>query len=300
MWRKTLPKPSPHAVGAHEEDHVRSLLTKAAQQLGFELPAEAICFGVIKQGPYAKIGFGHDLSNKEYLLYPLARRDDQETEARLSAMAVSKLFSHLHEQHWRRLRDKAIKEEYQNPHDQYDGTILSRWLYRFARNHPDKTKRYSEKFVIGQEMRPVGRIIVGNHEIECEDPNIVLPMKLPETIRNGIAIRRLRELLDWPSCGDAELDKEIREALILKAEDHINGTTIQLIGAVRKPINGRTEDQWRHLRKQSAIGIVDYKGQEESVFDYEATLSFYRSDLNKIGIRTSALIPYHEKPMAED
>ncbi len=300
MPRMTPSRPSPYAVGAHEEDHVRSLMTEAARRLGFDLPAEAISFGVIKQGPYAKIGFGHDLNNKEYILFPLAKRESAETKAQLSAMGVSKLFSHLHEQHWRRLRSEAIEGEYEDLHDQYDGTALSRWLYRFARNHPDKTKGYSEKYILGHEMRPVGRIIVGNHEIECDDPSIVIPMKLPETLRNGIAIRRLRELMDWPSCGDSDLDEEVRGALILGAEDHINGTSIRLINYARKPINGREEDGWRHLRKLSAVGHVDYKDHGESIFNYETTLSFYRNDLNEKGIKAPALIPYHKCLVLED
>lgn len=299
MLRIRAPQPCTYAVQGYEEEHVQALFIEAAQRLGYELPGEAISFGRLKGGPYAKIGFGHDLNNKEYILFPLCQRESIEIEARLSARAVSTLFRHLHEQHWRRLRMEAIIGEYQNPHDQYDATALSRWLYVFAQNYPDKVKRYSKQ-IVEHEMKIVGRFAIGNHEIECDDPSIVIPVELPETIRNGIAIRWLRELMDWPSCGDPLIDEEVRGSLILSAEKHAKGTEIRLIGSGRKPITGREEDQWRQLKKLSSLGVIHYKGEAESEFDYEATISYHRSNLNKIGIRTTALIPYHDKLIAAD
>ena len=92
----------------------------------------------------------------------------------------------------------------------------------------------------------------------------------------------------------------MRRSLILSAEKHARGTEIKLISAGRKPITGRKEDQWRQLKKLSALGVIHYKGEAENEFDYEATASSHRSDLNKIGIRTSALIPYHDRLITED
>lgn len=278
-------------------DAVAAILIERANAMGFELPRAAIHKGILTHADAIKLSVGGGTESSEYIQYPIETRASRDEPVTYRESSDDALLRHLHTQRWRAMRNAAREAggaKARNRH--FDAGTLARWVMALATHSPERVKSYAE--FAHDDWRhciEVTARIDTNAGVMLIDKNeITLPFALPETIRIGITMKNVGDLMDMSGCGDDAIDAEMRDCWVQEAttpDGKFRKTVLKLITR-NKPVDplGASEP-WRALKAVREMTSRVLPAYERT--DLVRTREEYHARCNEALKTTCALpIPY--------
>lgn len=172
------------------------------------------------------------------------------------------VFAFIRERLWRQLRKACLRLDDTLPHQ--DGTWNTIWNERMVRKYPNAQEGM---FAIEGRLKIEAVFGIKDRQMRVEDDQISLNTAFPDSVIAGFSVKRLREIIEIPDCGDGTVQQAFHNQLVYSITKIADTTYLKTSGMVH-PVLG-TEDiyPWREMRHMERECSVYPTGFEPISYD---------------------------------